>query len=153
MIRLVILDSAPLGLLAMSPSQPVARECDRWLRTLLATGIDVAVPEIVDYEVRRELIRLGFAHSVRRLDTLLQIPGVFYLPITTAAMRLAAQLWSDARRMGRPTADRHALDGDAILAAQARLAAPADNDFIVATTNARHLSLFVPAADWATVTA
>lgn len=66
-------------------------------------------------------------------------------------MRLAAQLWADARRGGRPTADLHALDGDGVLAAQTRLAATPHDNIVVATTNVRHLSLFVPAAEWWTI--
>jgi hypothetical protein len=32
-------------------------------------------------------------------------------PLGTAVMRLAAELWSEARRTGQPTADAKALDG------------------------------------------
>jgi hypothetical protein len=64
-------------------------------------------------------------------------------------MRLAAQLWADARRMGRPTAADAALDGDVILAAQARaLGEEAALPVTVVTTNVAHLSLFVRAALW-----
>lgn len=88
------------------------------------------------------------ASSLRRLDAFLASPGIDYLPITTRAMRLAAQLWADARREGRPTADRHALDADVILAAQTRLLIAEGYDAVVATTNVRHLTRFVPAAEW-----
>ena len=91
--------------------------------------------------------------SVRQLDFLLDGPDVAYLPINTRAIRLAAQFWAEARRTGRPTADRHALDADMILAAQARLLAEDGYDVIVATTNVRHLTRFVPASEWATITA
>lgn len=109
------------------------------------------VPEIADYELRRELLRLGTARSVRQLDLLLSNPYVVYVPISTAAMRLAAQLWADVRRAGRPTADPHALDADVILAAQTRLLAHDGRDVIVATTNVRHLARFVPTAEWGTI--
>lgn len=60
----------------------------------------------------------------------------------------AAQLWAEARRRGRPTADPKALDGDVILAAQATLVAEEGNEVIVATTNVGHLSQFVDAREW-----
>lgn len=67
-------------------------------------------------------------------------------------MRCAAQFWAEARRAGRPTADPHALDADVILCAQARLAIDEQDDFVVATTNIAHLSLFVAAKLWSDIT-
>ena len=74
------------------------------------------------------------------------IEQVEYLAIETVAMRQAAVFWAEARRGGRPTAPDPALDADVILAAQATtLKRP---DVIVATTNPKHLSRYVPAALW-----
>jgi predicted nucleic acid-binding protein len=102
------------------------------------------VPEITDYEVRRELIRAGKRGSIRRLDALAQ--ATEYQPITTAVMRLAAELWAQARQQGRPTAGDNTIDADMILAAQAlTLGVP---NVIVATTNVGHLTHFVPAELW-----
>ncbi len=58
-------------------------------------------------------------------------------------MLMAAGFWAEARRLGRPTADSKALDGDVILAAQA-----AQANAVIATENVGHLSLFVEAARW-----
>ena len=102
------------------------------------------VPEIADYEVRRELIRAGRTKGIERLDAL--ISEVEYLAITTATMRRAATFWAEARQQGRPTAADPALDGDVILAAQAATLGRAGT--IVATTNVRHLTRFVPAKLW-----
>ena len=148
---MVVLDSGPLGLLALPPQHPSALPCQEWFGSLVEGGALFVVPEITDYELRRELLRLGSARSVRQLDLLLSNPIVEYVPISTVAMRLAAHLWSEARRSGRPTADRHALDADVILAAQTRLLLDTGQDAIVATTNLRHLTRFVPAAEWATI--
>lgn len=43
-----------------------------WMEGLLTQGIKVYVPEIADYEVRRELLRAGKPTSVLRLDRLKQ---------------------------------------------------------------------------------
>ncbi len=107
----------------------------------------VMVPEIADYEVRRELLRAGKIRGIERLDEL--IAQVNYLPITTNAMRRAAAYWADARQQGRPTAADPALDGDVILAAQA--ATLNWTDVVVATTNVRHLSRFVQAEIWSDI--
>lgn len=105
------------------------------------------VPEIADYEVRRELIRAHRTAGVARLDAL--IARIGYLAITTSAMRQAATFWAEARQRGQPTAADAALDGDVILAAQA--ATLDRRDVIVATTNTRHLSRFVDAALWSDI--
>ena len=107
----------------------------------IGAGADVVVPEIADYEVRRELIRARRKAGLVRLDAF--IGQVEFLPINTVAMRRAAAFWAEARQQGRPTAPDLALDGDVILAAQA---ATLDRpDVVIATTNPEHLSRFVTA--------
>ncbi len=120
--------------------------CAFWLRSLSSLGFAAILPEIADYEVRRELLRAGKSAGVRRLDEL-KI-RTRYLPITTEVMLRAAELWAETRRKGMPTAHDHDLDGDVILAAQARLLAEAGESVIVATTNPRHLARFVDARLW-----
>lgn len=75
------------------------------------------VPEIVDYELRRELLRARKTASVRRLDALER--AIEYLPITTAAMRRGAEIWAHARQHGQPTAADNTIDVDMILVGQA----------------------------------
>ena len=112
-----------------------------WFQKILQTNVTVFIPEIADYEVRRELLRAGKATGVARLDQLKS--ALAYLPVTTAVMLHAAQLWADARNRGRPTADPSELDCDVVLAAQA-LAVGAT----VVTDNIGHLALFVEAKRW-----
>jgi len=147
MSRIVLLDSGPLGIVINPKADsPLSQEGKVWLEYLPQKGYIVMLPEIADYEVRRELIREGRTAAIRRLDQLKsQIP---YRPLTTEVMLLAAQLWADARNRGKPTADPHALDGDVILAAQAILEVNAGNEVVIATTNVRHLSQFVDAREW-----
>jgi predicted nucleic acid-binding protein len=121
--------------------------CRQWIDDLLAAGRRVIVPEIADYEVRRELIRLSSRVALSNLDQLAL--RLEYLPLTTAAMRLAAELWAQARSTGQPTAPDSALDADVILAAQAlSLKTPV----VVATANPAHLNRFVPAELWSNIT-
>jgi predicted nucleic acid-binding protein len=120
--------------------------CQQWLKTLLKRGERFAIPEIADYEVRRELLRANLLKSVRRLDHLTQT--LEYIPIQTDTMLLAANLWAEVRKRGQPTADPKALDGDVILAAQAQILANETAEVIIATTNVGHLSRFATALNW-----
>ena len=142
----VVLDATPLGLLSHPRNPPPVAACRQWLADLSAAGRRVIVPEIADYEVRRELIRLGSKNGLINLDKLgLQLE---YLPLSTAAMRLAAELWAQARSAGRPTTSDPALDADVILAAQAlTMSTPV----IVATGNPGHLNRFVSAELWSNI--
>jgi predicted nucleic acid-binding protein len=141
---LVLLDSGPLGLLCHTRRSSVTAACEQWLSALLSAGRRVFIPEITDYELRRELLRIGRHVAIARLDAL--SGAAEYLPIATVAMRRAAELWAQARRQGQPTAADNTIDGDMILAAQAlTLGTP---DVIIATTNIGHLSRLVPADLW-----
>lgn len=144
MSKTIVLDSGPLALLARRNDIPVVVQCNLWLDGLLAQEDRVILPEITDYEVRRELVRLKAFSSIARLDAL--AVKVDYLPLTTAAMRLAADLWAQGRQSGQPTADPKELDGDVILAAQALLLGV--SDVVMATTNVGHLSRYVSAKFW-----
>lgn len=150
MSRVIVLDSGPLSLLcAPIKKGGEAAACARWLAGLLTAGAQVVLPEIADYEVRRELLRAGKASSVARLDAL--AGSLKYIPLSTAAMRRAAELWAAVRQAGKPTAADPAIDGDAILAAQAlTMGVPS---VVVATTNVGHLSRFVAAEDWKAIMA
>jgi len=138
---IVLLDSGPLGMLSNPNGSVANRECYQWMESLVRRGSEVCVPEIADYEVRRELLRVNKVNGIRRLDAIKKLLG--YLPITTEVMLRAADLWAQARRSGLPTADPKALDGDVILAAQAL-----EVNGIVATDNVNHLARFVTARTW-----
>ena len=138
MPRQLVLDTGVLGQ-ASHPRRN--RAFAQWFTQILATDTTVFVSEIADYEVRRELIRAERHVGIARLNSLkATLP---YLPVTTPIMLRAAELWAEARRRGRPTADPKELDCDVILAAQA-LAIGA----MVVTDNVGHLALFVEAKSW-----
>jgi predicted nucleic acid-binding protein len=146
MRRLILLDAGPLGMVTNPKATGVPLACQLWLKSLLRRGEKIAIPEISDYEVRRELLRAGLLRSLHRLDNLKQ--ALSYIPIQTETMLLAAELWAEVRKAGQPTADPKALDGDVILSAQARLLSNETTEVIIATTNVAHLSRFTTALDW-----
>jgi len=145
--KIVVLDSAALSLVTSPKMLPLILECKRWLRLLRERGVRVILPEITDYELRRELLRANRTNGLARLNRLAMT--VQYLPLTTAAMRQAAQFWAQARQQGQPTAGDRNIDVDVILAPQA--ATIGDSDIVIATTNVRHLSRYVPADLWENV--
>lgn len=150
MIKIIVLDARPLGLLSQRIGKAEADACRKWAADWQNRGVEIVAPEIADYEVRRELIRAGKIAGIARLDAL--YPSVRYLPLTTPVMREAARLWAMARNQQMQTAPPEALDGDVIVAAQALSLGLPDADFIVATANPSHLSRFVLADEWDNIT-
>lgn len=145
----LLLDSPVVSRLC-HPSRPENRPVADWLESVLlehSASVVLYLPEIVDYEVRRGLLHVALrsgrstTRSLLRLDRLTET--LDYLPLDTATMRRAAGLWAEVRVSGQPTAAHEALDGDAILAAQA-IAVGAS----VVTENVRHLERFVRAHRW-----
>jgi predicted nucleic acid-binding protein len=133
--RVVLLDAGPLGLVTNPRRSAKNAACAQWLQSLVTAGARVILPEIADYEVRRQLLRAEKVKGLAKLDALATL--LEYLPITTTAMRQAALFWTQARQQGRPAAADKALDADMILAAQAVTLAEAD--VLIATTNVGHL--------------
>jgi len=147
MPKQVLLDAGPLGMITHPrPNQAIVN----WLKQLLSAGIQVLVPEIADYEVRRELLRANRRKGIQRLDDLKALIG--YVPLTTDAMLKAAQFWADARNHGYPTAHDHALDADVILASQAAALEDQGHATVIVTTNVGHLKYFADAREWHSVT-
>lgn len=144
MNRSIVLDAGPLGLLTTPKRSERRDDCILWAESQIRAGTAIFVPEIADYEVRRELMRAGKSAGLENLDRMGQLFA--YIPITTVAMRAAARLWAVARQSHFQTAPDAALDADVILAAQViSLGLP---DVIVASTNPGHLARFVAADLW-----
>jgi hypothetical protein len=117
-----------------------------WLQRRISSGDAVFIPDVADYEVRRELLRAEKMTGVDRLDALGATLGV--IATTPETLREAASLWAAARRRGLPAADDAALDVDVIIAAQAKRLEREVDKVIVATTNVGHLARFVDARRW-----
>jgi predicted nucleic acid-binding protein len=143
---IVLLDAGPLGMITNPKSSPENEACKDWVTKLVSRGVDIVIPEIADYEVRRELLRAGKDRGLARLDALKAMLG--YASITTPVMLKAAEFWAAARRMGRQSADDASLDADMILAAQADSLKRTGDNAVIATTNVRHLALFTTARVW-----
>jgi len=142
-----MLDAGPLGLVTNPKLSAESEACTQWLQAHITSGSRIIIPEIVDYEVRRELLRANKTKGIARLDDLAK--SIEYLSITTPAMRQAAKLWAEARQQGQPTAGDKTIDGDMILVAQAiTMGIP---DIVIVTTNVGHLSRFIVAELWQNV--
>ena len=146
MSMIVLLDAGPLGMITNPNSSSENEACKNWLAGLVYRGVEVVIPKIADYEVRREFLRAGKDRGLGRLDALKAMLG--YAPITTAVMLRAAEFWATARQMGRQSADDASLDADMILAAQAGALVRDGDETVIATTNVRHLVLFSSARIW-----
>lgn len=146
MTTALLLDTSILGMITNPKASAETRECYSWFEVHWSRGIRIVIPEIADYELRRELLRISATGSMARLDALKA--ELEYAPITTPAMMRAARYWAQARRQGRPTAADEALDCDVILAAQATLMQDGQDDCLIATTNVKHLDMFVAARAW-----
>jgi predicted nucleic acid-binding protein len=114
------------------------------LNNLLDQNRRVVIPGIVDYEIRRELLRAGKVAGLRRLEELRE--QLEFLPLTQNALFRAAELWADVRKRGLITAADDAIDADCILAAQVLLLN--EPGAVIATLNVSHLSRFTTAALW-----
>ncbi len=150
MTRHILLDSAPLGLLSKPVRTAEVIAITDWMTDCLAAGHKMYIPEVIDYELRRELLRAGKASGIAKLDSLKTV--LRYLPLTTPAMLRAADLWASARNSGFSTGDPKKLDIDVILCAQALTLPEPPAAIIVATANVSHIARFVSADLWTNIT-
>lgn len=148
----IVLDTFPASStgkqLGKSPSTSV--KCQEWISDCENSGHIVLVPAVVYYEALREYELQQMHVQISRLKAFCLHPKR-YLPLNLSHWELAAQLWAQARRNGKPTADPQALDCDVLLAAQAICLGLPTSEYIVATTNPKHLSLFVPCDVWTNI--
>ncbi len=144
MKKSIFLDSGVIGLITNPNLSAEGISCAKWLLSHINKGIQIIIPEIVDYEVRRELLRANKVKGLARLDEL--IDSLEYLPINTESMRQAAFFWAEARQKGQPTASDKTIDADMILVAQV-VVMDVQNK-VIATTNVGHLSRSVADDLW-----
>lgn len=154
----IVLDTYPLGNAALPLAAPQtaptdSQACRLWMRDCEAAGVVLLVPAIAYYEGVRDLFQRRAVAKIARFQNFCFDPARF-VPLSSNDLTEAGKLWGQVRRTGQTTADRHALDGDAILAAQVlNLQLPA-GQFIVATRNAAHITRFgLPADTWENIPA
>ena len=146
---IIVLDTFPASSVAKRPGRTpsLSDRCHQWVDDCENAGHTILVPAICYYEALRELEQRQAVSQIERLKDFCLLPTRF-LPLTTTHLEMAAQLWGQIRRNGRSTSSYDALDADVILAAQALSLGLPTADFIVATTNVKHLSWFVPCKEW-----
>jgi hypothetical protein len=99
--RIVVLDAGPTGIASNDPVRKSAARCLAWLSALDTAGTEIVIPAIADYEVRRELIRVGATDGEARLDALRS--WLTFLPLSdTASPRSSGRssaTWAGRRPM------------------------------------------------------
>ena len=95
---ILILDSGPLGLFTHPQRTADVIDVTQWLSRSLLGGARVIVPAIVYYELKRELLRANKTIGIRRLDAFVNAAPGRYLSLSDYALRLAAELWAQARQ-------------------------------------------------------
>lgn len=166
--RLIVLDSAPLGLASMPRPRRIPEpdrdpdRCRAWLAALRQNGDRILIPAVADYEVRRELIRVGIrdgridatrlhrdghdptlsqaSASIARLEALRAV-GEFIPLDAEADLLRAAELWAMLRSLGLATSADKALDADSLIVAQATRVA-AGRPLIMATSDVGDMGRF-----------
>lgn len=155
--KYIVLDTYPLGNVAVTPPKtgvvPTSSElCHQWMLDCETAGRQLLVPAIAYYEAVRDLYQRQAIAKIARFQQYCFHPDRF-IPLTTYHLTEAAKLWGQLRNAGLPTADKLALDGDAILAAQVLdLGLPA-TDYVIVTRNPDHLIRFgLPVEKWENIT-
>jgi hypothetical protein len=146
MSNIILLDGKPLGLITNPAATQESRDCNAWMQAHLRNGIRVLVSEIIDYEFRRGLLRVGKTADISKLDDLKSIGCFDRLPPDTLLQ--ASSYWAYARRTGQATANDQALDVDVILCAHAKLLADKGHRVVIASDNLKHLRIFADAYLW-----
>jgi predicted nucleic acid-binding protein len=158
---IVFIDSNTLGLIANPHTNledkkynPDAENCQRWFANLLRRSVRFVTSDICDYEIRRGLVSSvnsgKDAPGLELLNFLKTNEDLEFLPVTSDALELAANLWAEASSLGKQTSDSKNIDADMIISAQYQLLRDEfpGQKVIVATTNLKHLSIFCEAAHW-----
>lgn len=138
------MDSGPLNeIIKPQPSTDVIR----WLRFIDKNRIAVRVPEIIDYELRREIVlqylvgKNDSSKSINRLNKYRKTER--FIPINpSVTLTDACEIWAELRYIGQGTSDVKNIDVDVILAAQALSMKKDFDEVIIVTGNLSDICRF-----------
>lgn len=149
----IVLDTGPLGGLTSPVDSRLSNEYKAWYVSLEDVGCYFYVPQIADYEVRRNLHLEGMNTSIIMLDEFIHAEADRYLRLTAEEIDLASQFWGQLRNAARGGSDEKALDGDVLIAAQARALEESDpfTRVVVATGNVKHFRDIAFAELWSDI--
>lgn len=132
----IVLDTGVLGLLTSSRVE-ARRLISDYLK--MHPQATVILPEICDYELRREFVLNGRSKEIERLEQLGRRYN--YMAIRTEHMREACAVWADCRKNAFPFTSDESLDADCILIAQAL--DHERGEAVVLTSNAKHIGRYL----------
>jgi predicted nucleic acid-binding protein len=150
----IFLDTFPTSCAGKAKQDPSSEteQCKEWIRECIKAGHKIYVPEISYYEAVRELKRLNAITQIAKLRFFCSSLPDRFIPINSSHIEKASDLWAISRQNGKQTSSEDSLDGDMILCAQVLSFNLDTSDFIVATTNTKHLIDFVPVGLWRSIT-
>lgn len=153
---IVFLDTNILGLICnKNVSFDECQQCKKWFDPLFIRGVRIVTSDLCHYEVMRGLISSSIrsaeaAPGIKSLELLKADGFLEFIPVSTEALDLAANLWARAFTSGQTTRDEKDIDIDIIISAQYQILRDEfpGQRVIMATTNLKHLSIFCDAANW-----
>jgi len=144
----VLLDSSLLSIISTPSNRNESFQCRNWVKQLILNDIAVAVPAVIDYELRRVLLQGGKTPGLENLNQL-QETGLQYVEMSQRMWIKAAELWAWARNSNQSTANADKIDIDCLLAAQAIVISELSGEHtVVATKNVKDIARYTPAKTW-----
>lgn len=157
MTPFIILDTGPFGDIA---HHTPCMDLIAWVTRVRRIG-HVYIPDVVEYEVRRSLLRLEDERTIESLNALDTYAGVLgrgdpngilgRLETARSTWIRAGEVWAEARLNRIPAKDdKFDLGADAIILAHARIQAEnPEFDVWIATENLNHFkAIYTQSANW-----
>lgn len=75
--QVIVLDTGPIGLITNPKLSDQGIACNQWLQEQIKASNRVIIPEIVDYEVRRELLRANKTIRTCSVEWAISVDRIF----------------------------------------------------------------------------